>query len=90
MGLCQREDIIAFGCFAFCEQLLLKDAQIFGASGQTDPHCKIYLTYTFTMLHQMKNLRTNYKGFKKTFDIFPFHHIVLNQMKDCVAISFES
>lgn len=38
------------------------------------------------MLHQMKHLRTNYKGFNKTFDIFPFHHIVLNQMKDRAAI----
>lgn len=38
---------------------------------------------TFKMFHQIRALRSNHKGFKKdTFDILPFHHIALNQMKD--------
>ena len=82
-----EKNIWTLSCFAFCVQPTAKNAQyIWSPRPERSLLPNIPDLYTFTMLRQMKHLWTNYKGLYKTFDGFQFHHIVLNQMKDSVAI----
>lgn len=65
------ENIIAVGCFAVCELFAVAvRAARSGAPGQRDPCCQINLTYIPSkMLHQMKHLRANYRGFNTTLPL---------------------
>lgn len=86
----QGENLMALGllCFPWAAAAV-KDAQILWPKYS---YRQNYLTYIpskcyirWNTSEPIINVLTPH-CFKETFDIFPFHHIALNQMKDYVAI----
>lgn len=87
---------MALGCCALCEPLCSCCQRGTNSLDQRDSRCQIYLTHIPSNRYIRRNASEpiinviTQRRFKQTFDIFPFHHIALNQMKDSVAISRET